>query len=446
MLSGRRDPRDHRGRVWPAGAELPAKPRPTARRFGFADGDRRDRLHQSRHASLLLECDRIRITADGQLRTCLFSTKESDLRDAAARGRQRRRAGRAPPLRGAPQGAEAQDQRARLRARLALDVADRRLGTAGCSSDRCRAGRRSYTGSSNTPDRCAGSSAPMRTRQCPLRTCQFVLPRSRDPERPGRRSTPPLLLKTKSLYSCSASCARMSSEVARTLLPRLKREHPGVKAGERLAELIVQVDDALPLGQPLRPEVRALRDGLALLVDENGHYSTSTGSAPCARRTGATRAKLRIDVTVGEHAARCGNRRLRKSFAWTARSTFAQGISPRTLPAQGAKRGAGNGSGQPATGRQLDHLLLRFRTFAWPGRPPTCNTEQSMRAHPPRVRGANGDYARKVTISMPTTMTRRSTLCSRARSAGLHNQTPIRICAKKGEDGRQARRLEFIRS
>jgi len=49
---------------WPL-EEIPAKASSTARRFRFADG---------------ASCDRIRLTADGQLRTCLFSRKEWDLK------------------------------------------------------------------------------------------------------------------------------------------------------------------------------------------------------------------------------------------------------------------------------------------------------------------------------------------------------------------------------
>ena len=33
------------------------------------------------------DCDRVRLTADGQFRTCLFSTAESDLRAALRSGR-----------------------------------------------------------------------------------------------------------------------------------------------------------------------------------------------------------------------------------------------------------------------------------------------------------------------------------------------------------------------
>ena len=41
------------------------------------------------------DCDRVRLTADGQFRTCLFATDEFDLRGAMRGGRERRRAGAA---------------------------------------------------------------------------------------------------------------------------------------------------------------------------------------------------------------------------------------------------------------------------------------------------------------------------------------------------------------
>ena len=40
------------------------------------------------------DCDRVRLTADGQFRTCLFATDEFDLRKAMRGRRERRRAGR----------------------------------------------------------------------------------------------------------------------------------------------------------------------------------------------------------------------------------------------------------------------------------------------------------------------------------------------------------------
>ena len=74
-----RDRRRHRRRAtrssrW-RGATEPAE------RFAYRDGARRDRRdpvgHPRRSAA---SCDRVRLTADGQLRTCLFAVDEVDLR------------------------------------------------------------------------------------------------------------------------------------------------------------------------------------------------------------------------------------------------------------------------------------------------------------------------------------------------------------------------------
>ena len=51
------------------------------------------------------QCDRIRLTADGQLRSCLFSLEDHDLRALAAlRGHRRRAVRRHRGLRAAPSG------------------------------------------------------------------------------------------------------------------------------------------------------------------------------------------------------------------------------------------------------------------------------------------------------------------------------------------------------
>ena len=87
----RGDPRDHRDRV-PArarAARAAARPRastasPTGRaEIGFINPV---------SEPFCGDCNRIRLTAEGKLRTCLFSLNETDLRDAAARRRHRRRA------------------------------------------------------------------------------------------------------------------------------------------------------------------------------------------------------------------------------------------------------------------------------------------------------------------------------------------------------------------
>ena len=60
--------------------ELPAKPSSTARRFRFADGAGEIGFVNPVSEPFCSSCDRIRLTADGQLRTCLFSRREWDLK------------------------------------------------------------------------------------------------------------------------------------------------------------------------------------------------------------------------------------------------------------------------------------------------------------------------------------------------------------------------------
>src|SRR3954468_6583895 len=64
---------------WPL-EELPAKPSSTARRFRFADGAGEIGFVHPVSEPFCSACDRIRLTADGQLRTCLFSRREWDLK------------------------------------------------------------------------------------------------------------------------------------------------------------------------------------------------------------------------------------------------------------------------------------------------------------------------------------------------------------------------------
>ena len=75
------------------------------------------------------DCDRVRLTADGQVRNCLFARQESDLR-AALRGRSERRgARRAVAGRDARQGRRSRDRRPDVPAARPADVSDRRLTT-----------------------------------------------------------------------------------------------------------------------------------------------------------------------------------------------------------------------------------------------------------------------------------------------------------------------------
>jgi GTP 3',8-cyclase len=64
---------------WPL-EEVPAKPSSTARRFRFVDGAGEIGFVNPVSEPFCSTCDRIRLTADGQLRTCLFSRQEWDLK------------------------------------------------------------------------------------------------------------------------------------------------------------------------------------------------------------------------------------------------------------------------------------------------------------------------------------------------------------------------------
>jgi cyclic pyranopterin phosphate synthase len=66
--------------------ELPAKASSTARRFRFADGIGELGFVNPVSEPFCSSCDRIRVTADGQLRTCLFSRREWDLKTPLREG------------------------------------------------------------------------------------------------------------------------------------------------------------------------------------------------------------------------------------------------------------------------------------------------------------------------------------------------------------------------
>ena len=66
--------------------EVPAKASSTARRFRFADGAGEIGFVNPVSEPFCSSCDRIRLTADGQLRTCLFSRREWDLKTPLREG------------------------------------------------------------------------------------------------------------------------------------------------------------------------------------------------------------------------------------------------------------------------------------------------------------------------------------------------------------------------
>ena len=70
---------------WPL-VEVPAKASSTARRFRFADGAGEIGFVNPVSEPFCSSCDRIRLTADGKLRTCLFSRREWDLKETLRSG------------------------------------------------------------------------------------------------------------------------------------------------------------------------------------------------------------------------------------------------------------------------------------------------------------------------------------------------------------------------
>jgi cyclic pyranopterin phosphate synthase len=70
---------------WPL-VEIRAKASSTARRFRFADGAGEVGFVNPVSEPFCSSCDRIRLTADGQLRTCLFSRREWDLKGPLREG------------------------------------------------------------------------------------------------------------------------------------------------------------------------------------------------------------------------------------------------------------------------------------------------------------------------------------------------------------------------
>jgi cyclic pyranopterin phosphate synthase len=72
-------------RVYPL-EEAPREPHATARVFRFADGQGEIGFINPVSEPFCADCNRIRLTADGKLRTCLFSVNETDLREPLRSG------------------------------------------------------------------------------------------------------------------------------------------------------------------------------------------------------------------------------------------------------------------------------------------------------------------------------------------------------------------------
>ena len=91
VLTGARDPRADRDQATPL-VEQPREPHATARVYRFADGPGEIGFINPVSEPFCGDCNRIRLTADGKLRTCLFSIGETDLREPLRAGADRRRA------------------------------------------------------------------------------------------------------------------------------------------------------------------------------------------------------------------------------------------------------------------------------------------------------------------------------------------------------------------
>ena len=66
--------------------ELPREPSATARVYRFADGAGEIGFINPVSEPFCSDCNRIRLTAEGKLRTCLFSLHETDLREPLRAG------------------------------------------------------------------------------------------------------------------------------------------------------------------------------------------------------------------------------------------------------------------------------------------------------------------------------------------------------------------------
>jgi cyclic pyranopterin phosphate synthase len=66
--------------------ELPREPSATARVFRFADGSGEIGFINPVSEPFCSDCNRVRLTAEGKLRTCLFSVGETDLREPLRAG------------------------------------------------------------------------------------------------------------------------------------------------------------------------------------------------------------------------------------------------------------------------------------------------------------------------------------------------------------------------
>ena len=114
--------------VYPLEPE-PREPSSTSQVYRFADSPGRIGFINPVSEPFCADCNRVRLTADGRLRTCLFSLNETDLRGPLRDGASDAGARADHPRRGVAQGAQAPRGRAGLHPARAQHVRHRRLTT-----------------------------------------------------------------------------------------------------------------------------------------------------------------------------------------------------------------------------------------------------------------------------------------------------------------------------
>ena len=248
----------------------------TARRYRFADGNGEMGFISPVTEPFCGDCNRIRLTAEGELRTCLFSMTETDLREPLRVGRDRRGARGDHPRRRLAQGAQAPRERPRVRAAGADDVADRRM-----SDDR--------------PRRCElvlDGLPPLGAERVPLADA------ARARRRRGRRAAPSTCRRSTARRWTATPCARPTPRPGVPL-----RLAGGVAAGE-VAPAALEPGTAArdldrrgaPAGRRRDPAVRA------------GRGARRRASRPSARSRPGTHVRYRGEDVRRGRRARAGRR------------------------------------------------------------------------------------------------------------------------------------------
>ena len=119
------------GARWPLQPMDPERPSATGTRWRFADGAGELQFISSVTEPFCATCDRLRLTADGQLRTCLFAEWETDLRGPLRAGASDDQLARDRPRGRLAQGCRARHGRPRLDLHRPPHEHDRRMTPGG---------------------------------------------------------------------------------------------------------------------------------------------------------------------------------------------------------------------------------------------------------------------------------------------------------------------------